>query len=140
MPKTRESGIHLASPKSHSSNLLTNMFYPMMISKSVNIAENTLSKSDYLNHITYMISKSENVAGLWQSCKEQKTGVTEQLSLPGRGSWRDHWFPCSCSISRSTCKCGGESEALQFFPLSSIITLSRLWFAMARGCEFGAEG
>lgn len=43
MPRTRESGIHLASPKSHAKNLLTNMgFFPLMISKSVNVAENVL--------------------------------------------------------------------------------------------------
>lgn len=56
-----------------------------MISKSVNVAENTFSKSDYLNHVSYMISKSENVAGLWQSCKKQKTGVTRAAEPP---KWR----------------------------------------------------
>lgn len=121
MPKTRESGIHLASPKSHVNNLLTNMFFPLMISKSVNVAENM------------MLVYSRTV-------RSRKQENSEQLSLPIGSSWRNHWFPCSCSTSRSTCRCGGEFEAFHFFPLLFIITLSRLWLAMARGCELSAEG
>lgn len=42
MAKTRESGIHLASPKSCANNLLTNPSFPLMISKSMNVAESVL--------------------------------------------------------------------------------------------------
>lgn len=42
VPKIRESRICSTSPESYANNLLSNPFFPLTISKSVNVAANTL--------------------------------------------------------------------------------------------------
>lgn len=42
VPKTSESRIRSTSPESYANNLLTNPFFPLTVSKSVNVAANTL--------------------------------------------------------------------------------------------------